>query len=130
MERKEEYIRGKCGSRTPFRVPEGYFEHFTRQLMEKLPEQTPLTADVPQPVIGRKRYAWRYAAAIVCGMALLSGSLYLTIGSPQQPTATAPLSQSVAESNGKEMTDDAFYEALDYAMVDNQEIAMYLTEAY
>lgn len=130
MRKEEEYIRRKCGSRTPFRVPEGYFENFTRQLMEKLPEKAPKapTADCPT-VIGHRRRTWWYAAAAVCGLTLLGGSLYLTNGRTSLPADTTQ-NQPVADYTGKEDTDETLYDELDYAMVDNQEIAMYLTEAY
>ena len=38
---EEKYIEEKVGKRNPFRVPEGYFDNLTAQIMESLPEQKP-----------------------------------------------------------------------------------------
>ena len=38
MEREERFIEEKFGRRTPFKVPEGYFDDFASQLMQSLPE--------------------------------------------------------------------------------------------
>ena len=37
---KEDYLLSKCGRENPFKVPEGYFDQFTDDLMAKLPERT------------------------------------------------------------------------------------------
>ena len=37
----EMYIEEKVGKRNPFRVPEGYFEQFTAQMMEQIPDAEP-----------------------------------------------------------------------------------------
>ena len=55
---EEKYIQEKVGNRNPFRVPEGYFDHFADQVMATLPEREP-----------RARRVWlrplRYAAAAI-----------------------------------------------------------------
>ena len=38
MKEEDELLR-KCGTKNPFTVPEGYFENFSKELMEKLPEK-------------------------------------------------------------------------------------------
>lgn len=39
MEHNDElYLKQKVGNRNPFRVPEGYFEQLTEQVMNNLPE--------------------------------------------------------------------------------------------
>lgn len=39
MIEEEKHLRETVGTRNAFRVPEGYFEQFTAQVMEQLPEQ-------------------------------------------------------------------------------------------
>ena len=39
MKKEETDLLKRCGTENPFTVPEGYFERFTEQLMEKLPER-------------------------------------------------------------------------------------------
>ncbi len=38
MKEEDELLR-KCGTKNPFTVPKGYFENFSKELMEKLPEK-------------------------------------------------------------------------------------------
>ncbi len=39
MKKEETDLLKRCGTENPFTVPEGYFECFTEQLIEKLPER-------------------------------------------------------------------------------------------
>lgn len=128
MKKEESYIRNRCGSRTPFRVPEGYFEQFTPRLMNRLPQQEAKPAPASTPRIGLHRRHWLYAAATVCGIALLTGGAYRmiqrsNIGSIPAVTANVWTGDLTTGSD-----DDEFNEVLDYALVDNQEIAMYLID--
>ena len=46
MKEEDELLR-KCGTKNPFTVPEGYFENFSKELMDKLPEkEIPLSEPV------------------------------------------------------------------------------------
>ena len=47
MKEEDELLR-KCGTKNPFTVPEGYFENFSKELMEKLPEKE---ISLSEPVI-------------------------------------------------------------------------------
>lgn len=122
--KEEDFIRNKCGTGNPFKVPEGYFEQFTAQLMSQLPEKDAR----PDPAIPlcRTRY-WRMAryaaAAAICGMAFL-GTYYLRIAHSAQESRTAY--QATDATSEKVYMDDV----LDFAMVSNHEIALYLTDAY
>ncbi len=44
----EKELMARCGKKTPFRTPEGYFDHFHEQLMSSLPE--PEVASHPEQV--------------------------------------------------------------------------------
>ena len=37
---KEDLILKKVGTKNPFNVPDGYFDNFTKELMNQLPEKT------------------------------------------------------------------------------------------
>lgn len=109
---EEKYIQEKVGNRNPFRVPEGYFDHFADQVMATLPEREP-----------RARRVWlrplRYAAAAVCVFAL--GTLSWMALSPDTP-------QLQAEAVQQEVTDETFDEAADYMMIDNYDIYACLSD--
>jgi len=64
--------------KNPFKVPEGYFENLTSQIMDQLPEK----AEIGSPVIslwGRIK-PWVYAAAMIVGVALV---VKLFVNSPE-----------------------------------------------
>ena len=37
--KEEDELLKKCGTKNPFMVPEGYFDNFSKELMNKLPEK-------------------------------------------------------------------------------------------
>ena len=45
----EKELMERCGKKTPFKTPEGYFEHFHEQLMSNLPEPE-MTTSRPEEV--------------------------------------------------------------------------------
>lgn len=101
------------GRENPFHVPDGYFEQFTDRLMQQLPRQ-----ERKAKTVSLMPRLWRYAAAVVL-IAGVGSVIYWNQST--QPTALA---------NNYDTAQEEYYnEALDYIMVDNMEIAEYLTEA-
>lgn len=113
MTTKEEQRIGELGGRNnPFRVPEGYFEQFDARLMARLPKK-----EKKAKTVRLMPRLWRYAAA-----ALIIAGVGTAIVWNRQ--TSSPIAYN------EETTMEEYYnEALDYAMVDNMEIAVYLTEA-
>ena len=66
---KEGKVLGEIGRENPFRVPEGYFEHFASELMTRLPEKEKVV--VNQPTTWEKVRPWVYMAAMFVGAALI-----------------------------------------------------------
>lgn len=98
MIEEEKHLRETVGTRNAFRVPEGYFEQFTAQVMEQLLEQQKARTTMLRP--------WLYAAACTV-VAVLMGVTYYW----HQNTAD----DMMADSNYYE-------EVADYAMIDNIDI--------
>ena len=110
-----------------FRVPEGYFEQLTSQVMSHLPEQAesqqPSTVVSLQPekkarVVSLRR--WLYAAACVAAIAVLGLTFMFDnreVVEQQSLTASATAVES-----------DYMDEAADYALIDNAEIYACLAE--
>lgn len=98
MIEEEKHLRETVGTRNAFRVPEGYFEQFTAQVMEQLPEQQKARTTMLRP--------WLYVAACTV-VAVLMGVTYYW----HQNTAD----DMMADSNYYE-------EVADYAMIDNIDI--------
>ena len=98
MIEEEKYLRETVGQQNAFRVPEGYFEQFTAQVMEQLPEQQKARTTTLRP--------WLYAAACTV-VAMVMGVTYYWH----------------QESADDMMADGSYYEEVaDYAMIDNIDI--------
>ena len=111
MTQEEIRITELGGKQNPFRVPEGYFESFNERLTARLPQRK------PSKVVSLRRNLWRYAAALV---------VVFGVGSALYWNRDIAYALSYNEETAQEQY---FNDALDYAMVDNMEIAAYLTEA-
>lgn len=104
---EEKFLKYKENS--GFKVPDGYFDGLTERIMGNLPQQKKPTR------LQLVRKVWRYAAAIV----VCAGVGYATY-------YTSNNNMQIAEQDTEY---DYINDALDYAMVDNMQIAEYLTEA-
>lgn len=124
MINEERYIRNKFGNANHFSVPEGYFDNFTSQLMDKLPERE----DDGIPMRHSRLKILRpllYAAACLC-VAVFGATIYFSqaeSASDGQSETSAVLSQGVY--NVYNDIDEDY--VVDYAMMDNVEIYAYLS---
>ena len=64
---KENNILRKAGTRNPFKVPEGYFEGFTQELMDRLPEKE-MIPEMQEPTLWQRVKPWIYMTAMFCGI--------------------------------------------------------------
>ena len=120
---EEMYIQEKVGKRNPFRVPEGYFDNLTAQVMQNLPEQPKRRA---KSVFMRPVF---YAAASVCAL-LVAGAAWMWRPAAEV-SSTAPVqAKAVAQPQQQESAEGYFDEAADYMMLDNNEIYAYLADSY
>jgi hypothetical protein len=114
---KEGKIRSKVGDGNPFRVPEGYFDSFASQLMDKLPERKSSMVEQPRSLLSVKR-PLMYAAACLFA-AVFSVAVYFVKIAPagehvQQHTTAMHIQKSAIDAYMDEVAD--------YAMVDNTDI--------
>jgi len=122
MTNEELYLQEKVGKGTPFRVPEGYFEQLTSQVMSQLPDKPShddVQAGTRAKVVMLRR--WLYAAACVAAIVVLS--LTFAFNNRQDAADQRPLTATVSA-----VDNDYMDEAVDYAMIDNAEIYAYLAE--
>ena len=109
---------GRFGRENPFRVPDGYFDQLTQQVMSRLPERT---AHDEQPAQAR-RAALRpllYAAASVVVAVVIGVTTYFQLRPQDEESMTAG-----TEHVGGSYID----EAADYAMLDNMDIYACLSD--
>lgn len=120
---EEGYIRNRIGNANPFRVPDGYFDSFTSQMMDRLPEREAVVMPLRRSRLARLRSVI-CAAACLC-IALFSMIVYLNkpqAGSGQHSVLDAMASNSQLFSNS-----DYEEEYVDYVMMDNADIYAYLS---
>lgn len=101
---EEKLIMDRFGNENPFRVPENYFNEFPQRIMKRIERQKE-----------RRRTTRWSIAAMLAGCIL--GTTFLMNSFKQQ---NLPL-----EADNSQYIEDA----LDYSMINNMEIATYLTEA-
>ena len=120
---EEMYIQEKVGKRNPFRVPEGYFDNLTAQVMSNLPEQPKRRA---KSVFMRP--AFYAVAASVCAL-LIAGAAWTWSQSAEVSSPTAVQAKAVvAQPQQQDASGEYMEEAADYMMLDNHEIYAYLAE--
>lgn len=117
--KEEDNILRKAGLKNPFQVPDGYFEHLTSEIMDRLPEKAPLEVTPKRVTLWDKVKPWVYMAAMFAGAALI-----IRVAS----TDPAPHSEAVAEDE-TEMEEVEFINAMmDNSMMDDYSLYVYLTD--
>lgn len=74
----EKDLMARCGKERPFKVPEGYFEHFHAQLMSNLPETAPAAVPTVKVSLMTRIKPWLYMAAMFVGIIfMVQGLMYV-----------------------------------------------------
>ncbi len=112
---EEKYITEKFGQDNPFRVPDGYFDQLSAQVMSKLPERKQKARFVSlRPIL--------YAAASIVLVLVMGVAYFFQQDNNEQTLATNNTTTTT--------TYESSYidEAADYAMLDNVEIYACLSD--
>lgn len=120
MKKEETDLLKRCGTENPFTVPEGYFERFTEQLMEKLPEREAQPA--PKLTLWTRVKPWVYMAAMFCGL-MLSVRMFVGEKQSQSPAATSETTDFT------EVPDEYNDPIVNQTMMDDYTLYQYLTDA-
>lgn len=128
--RVSEHPETGCLEPSPFKVPEGYFDTLCDSIMDKLP-----TAEVSKKPRYMKlsRHFLEHAAALLFAIGTISLAIYESsintpIGSSICKDHSNPVSIAITDDIIESYQDDNYVDdALDYAMIENNEIAAYLT---
>ena len=124
MTNEELYLKNRITNDNPFRVPEGYFDRLTADVMARLPERQ--SENPKEEKTARRiqlRRSW-LAAASVAVVAIVGTLVYFNRLNPadtadkQVAAVAAPVSDSYID------------EAADYLMMDHQDIYACLTSEY
>ena len=118
--KEEDYILRKVGTENSFRVPEGYFEGLTSDIMNKLPEKEKPAFVQKEPTMWDKVKPWLYMAAMFAGAALI----IRVASADRQPASNADY--VAAEETDKEM--QYINEVVDNSMLDDYSLYVYLSD--
>lgn len=114
--KEEDNILRKVGTDNPFRVPDGYFERLTGEVMARLPEQKKPAFEIKEPTLWDKVKPWLYMAAMFAGAALI-----IRMASDQRPE-NLPDEMEIQEM-------EYISSVADQSMLDDYSLYMYLTDA-
>lgn len=117
---KEDNILRKAGTSNPFRVPDHYFENFTQELMNKLPEKDPMPL-MSEPTLWERVKPWLYMTAMFCGIML---SVKVFVGVPPKDEFPA-----ISQTEVERLPDEDWEIMIDRIMMDDYTLYQYLTDA-
>ena len=123
----EDIIKEKAVRENHFRVPDGYFDDFTKRMMAKLPaEEAVRKESVAKPTIkvARRMSLWKPLVACAACVAAVVFSVAIIMNGGDEDTAVMASSQTESVS----AHDDYIDEVADFAMMDNADIIACLND--
>lgn len=117
---KEDNILRKAGTSNPFRVPDHYFESFTQELMNKLPEKEPMPL-MSEPTLWERVKPWLYMTAMFCGI-MLSVKVFVEV----PPKDEFP---AISQTEVERLPDEDWEIMINCIMMDDYTLYQYLTDA-
>lgn len=119
--KEEDKLLKKIGTENPFRVPEGYFEGFTSDLMSRLPEKEK-TDVYREPTTWEKVRPWLYMAAMFIGAALI-----IRVASPGETVSNGQQQQQIA-ADESDIEMEYIRTAIENTMMDDYSLYVYLND--
>ena len=121
--KEEDILLKKLGKENSFKVPDGYFEYLTSEVMNKLPEKEKV-AFKEEPVSTWTRLKpLLYMAAMFVGAALI-----IRVASSDRKSV-ADIDVAATEIETEVISDEMIDMALDRAMLDDYSLYVYLSDA-
>lgn len=119
--KEEDKLLKKVGTENPFRVPEGYFESFTSDLMSRLPEKE--KTDIHrEPTTWERVRPWLYMAAMFVGAALI-----IRVASPGETVSGGQQQQQIA-ADESDIEMEYIRTAIENTMMDDYSLYVYLSD--
>mgnify|MGYP005753498367 FL=1 len=119
--KEEDKLLKKVGTENPFRVPEGYFESFTSDLMSRLPEKE--KTDIHrEPTTWERVRPWLYMAAMFVGAALI-----IRVASPGETVSNGQQQQQIA-ADESDIEMEYIRTAIENTMMDDYSLYVYLSD--
>lgn len=121
--KEEDILLKKLGKENSFKVPEGYFENLTSDVMNKLPEKEKVIFKEEPVSTWTRMKPLLYMAAMFVGAALI-----IRVASTDHKPAVAD-DVAVTEVDTEVISDEMIDVALDRAMLDDYSLYVYLSDA-
>ncbi len=109
----------EIGKTNPFKVPDGYFERFSEDLMSKLPEHTVVE---PKVTLWKKLRPWSYAAAVCIGAMLM---FKIFSGSPEENNIAQNKTEKRIDVSSEHEVDDFYTYYEDQAAINAYRETLY-----
>ena len=122
--KEEDNILRKVGTGNPFHVPDGYFENFTSEVMQRLPEKEKPAFVMKEPTLWDKVKPWIYMAAMFAGAALI---IRVASDDRQKAAVAEQLAGEVVDM--EELSDEDISLAVDNTMLDDYSLYVYLADS-
>ena len=121
--KEEDILLKKLGKEDSFKVPDGYFENLTSEMMNKLPEKEKVVFKEEPVSTWTRLKPLLYMAAMVVGAALI-----IRVASSDRKSV-ADIDVAVTEIETEVISDEMIDMALDRAMLDDYSLYVYLSDA-
>ena len=124
--KEEDNILKKVGKENVFRVPDGYFENLTSEVMNRLPEKERLAFEKKESTMWERVKPWVYMAAMFVGAALI---IRVASSDNKQVADDIAVTVTAMEADTEQVSDEMIDVALDRAMLDDYSLYVYLSDA-
>ena len=131
--KEEQNIISKCGKGNPFKVPQGYFEDFTRNLMAQLSEkeETATEEEMLEPSIT----LWQQIKPLLYMAAMFIGMIFCVrvVLGEKATDFNSTMESSIASEHSlmdfEQISDEELATMVEYTMMDNYTLYQYLSDA-
>ena len=123
---EEELLKQTFGNENHFKVPDGFFDRFAAEMMEKV-EDTSIAEQHNATTTHRNAIVRRLVPylAVASVVGLLFGVAVFHNPDTGEQNASVPVQTLVSSSSG-----DALDQMADYVMLDNQDLYSYMSNEY
>lgn len=131
--KEEQNIISKCGKGNPFKVPQGYFEDFTRNLMAQLSEKEETATEEemlePSITLWQRIKPLLYMAAMFIGMILCVRVVLGEKATDFNSTMESSIASEHSLMDFEQISDEELATMVEYTMMDNYTLYQYLSDA-
>ena len=121
--KEQDILLKKLGKEDSFKVPDGYFENLTSEVMNKLPEKEKVVFKEEPVSTWTRLKPLLYMAAMFVGAALI-----IRVASSDRKSV-ADIDVAATEIETEVVSDEMIDMALDRAMLDDYSLYVYLSDA-